>query len=406
MEERNYSGIIKHLVFVSGDYPAQGHMMLVFVQQLVHAMIDQGITITVVAPQSIIHSIVHREPLLPRKSQASSLKGLPYYIYRPYILSIGNTRFLRKLLLWYNGVVLSHILDRIKPDTIYAHFWSSAQIVSRYAQRFQIPLFVACGEGDDALEHLVRDCSRRELTQLRCSVTGVISVSSENKRKCIDFNIANTGDIEVFPNCVDISLFRRIDAPEKKRQLGVKDGDFVIAFVGGFISRKGPDRLSEAINKIGDPSIKVMFIGREFTGYPFPFDCSGIIFKGQVNHNDLPIFLNCADIFVLPTRKEGCCNAIVEALAIGLPVVSSNRSFNDDILNDDNSIRVDPDSIDEIATAIVSLKKDPNLRKTMSDYSIKNHNMYSIQGRAHRILDFIYIKITNKYNDMPTNRNL
>ena len=54
-----------HIVVVAGDYPAPKHMKLVFVQQLVDTMLDKGAKITVVAPQSIVHSLIHRKPLFP-----------------------------------------------------------------------------------------------------------------------------------------------------------------------------------------------------------------------------------------------------------------------------------------------------------------------------------------------------
>ena len=132
-----------------------------------------------------------------------------------------------------------------------------------------------------------------------------------------------------------------------------------------------------------------MFIGVPYMGYPYNFDCPGIIHKGEVEHDLLPLYLNCADVFVMPTQKEGCCNAIVEALAMGLPVISSDGAFNDDILDENNSIRINPNDIDAIAEAIKKLKEDNILRNKMVEYTLSRHTEYSIEGRAKRIIDFI-----------------
>ena len=186
---------------------------------------------------------------------------------------------------------------------------------------------------------------------------------------------------------------------EIKIKLGINKNDFVISFVGNFNHRKGPERVAEAISKLNDLSIKVMFIGKYYSGYEYDFNCPGIIHKGPLDHDLLPKYLNCSDVFVLPTRSEGCCNAIVEALAIGLPVISSEGAFNDDILDKYNSIRVDPDDVDAIASAIKKLKEDAQLRQQMSEYSISRREEYSINGRAKKILKFINNLVCNIHID-------
>lgn len=380
------------ILLLAGDYPAVGHQSLVFVQQLVHAMVDFGVQVTVVAPQSIIHSLVHKQKLLPRKTIANTESGVEYVIYRPVVLSFGNIGMLRPISDWYNRRTISHKVASLKYDVIYSHFWSSAMYIYKYAYEYNIPLFVACGEGDNALEDMMLSMNINNRNKLSSSVTGVISVSSENKRKCIDYGLANEDKIIVLPNCVNTEFFHKADATDVKHRLCIRDNDFVIAFVGGFIPRKGPDRIAKALKMLNDPEIKVMFIGKPFPGYPYEFDCPGIIHKGPIDHDLLPEYLNCASVFVMPTQNEGCCNAIVEALAIGLPVISSNGPFNDDILDENNSIRINPDSVEEIASAIKFLKDNLSLRMQMSEYSLSHHSQYSIKERAKRIYDFILQK--------------
>lgn len=387
---------VKSITVVTGNYPAPGRMTLVFVQQLVHAMIDQGVIVTVIAPQSIVHSVVHREKLLPKKSKGYTNLGIEYNIYRPYSLSFGNRNYFSKFTHWFNESKVRKIIRKIDTDVIYCHFWNSATLVYNYSLKYKIPLFVACGESGDLFNSQLKSFSYTLLNEICYAVTGIVSVSSENKRKCIENFHINSDDIEVFPNCIDSNLFYKEEISEQQKKLGIKEDDFVIAFVGGFISRKGPDRVAKAIEKLNDPQIKVMFIGKPFAGNSYEFDCPGIIHKGTLEHNLLPKYLNCADAFVLPTQNEGCCNAVVEALAVGLPVISSEGAFNDDILDENNSIRVNPNDINAIADAIKKLKDNPELRKKMSEYSLARREEYSIEGRAKRILDFIQRKVSEK----------
>lgn len=388
--------MMKSITIITDDYPAKGHIMFVFVQQLVHAIIDMGIKVTVVAPQSITHKIIHKEKFFPKHSQGVTDKGTIYEIYRPYTLSWGNYNFFKRFTNWFNSCTIIRIVDKVDSDILYAHFWSSALPVYEYAFKNKRPLFVACGEGDDALENMVNKMSDEKIKRLSATVTGVISVSSENKRKCIKYGLSSEQKIGVFPNCVNTSIFHKMNNINLKKKLNITDNDFVIVFVGVFTQRKGPDRIAKAITLLNDPQIKVMFIGKSFPGYTYDFDCPGIIYKGSLEHDLLPQYMSCADIFVMPTQKEGCCNAIVEALAMGLPIISSNKSFNDDILNENNSIKIDPNNINAIATAIKKMKEDNNLRKKMMEYSLSRHNEYTIEGRAQRILNFIEKKISKR----------
>ena len=380
---------VKSITVIAGDYPAPGHIMMVFIQQLVHAMIEQGIKVNVVAFQSITHALKHKKKRLPRHSKGITESGIEYDIYRPYTLSFGNHNPVEIITKRYNRYAIENQVKKIHGDVLYAHFWSSALPIYDYSLSKGIPLFVACGEGDNALEEMVANMQSKERDRLVKSVNGVVSVSSENKRKCIEFKLVEKEDIEVFPNSVNTEIFHKMDVSETKRKFGIKEDDFVVVFVGCFTQRKGPDRVAKAVSKLNDPHIKTIFIGKSFPGYPYDFDCPGIIHKGPVAHDLIPQYVNCADVFVLPTRKEGCSNAVVEALAMGIPVISSDGPFNDDILDEKNSIRVNADDVASLATAIKKLKDNADLRKSMSECSLSRHEEYTIQRRAKRILSFI-----------------
>lgn len=120
-----------------------------------------------------------------------------------------------------------------------------------------------------------------------------------------------------------------------------------------------------------------------------------MLFDGRLLQQDIPVYLNAADVFVLPTLAEGCCNAIIEAMACGLPIISSNLPFNWDVLNDKNSILIDPNNIKQIADAIQRLRDCPELRFKMSEEALKTARELTIDKRAMRIIEFINNKISN-----------
>lgn len=94
-------------------------------------------------------------------------------------------------------------------------------------------------------------------------------------------------------------------------------------------------------------------------------------------------------MFCLPTLNEGCSNAIVEAIACGLPIISSNLPFNDDILDSSNALLVNPESVDDIASAIKQLMDNSDLRQKLAEGSKEKAKSLRIEFRAKKIIEFI-----------------
>ena len=357
-------------------------------------MIDQGVEIDVIVPQSIIHNIIWHEQFMPYKNIYKTSHGNEYTVFRPLYLSFGNRNgFYRAIANYTKRKALLKTIVKKKYDAIYIHFWENSVFVSEFCQKTETPLFIACGEGDDALEDMVQDISHETKKALAETVKGVICVSSENKRKCLAYGLSTDNNTIVLPNCVNTSLFKPQDSSSLRRNLGIGDDDFVVSFVGSFVHRKGARRLSAAIASLNDPHIKSIFVGKPLGADVEEPDCDGIVYKGMLSHDDISRYLNASDVFVLPTLKEGCSNAIVEALACGVPVISSERPFNSDILNDDNSIRVDPENVSMIADAIHRLKHDNVLYNRIKKFALLHSRDYSIENRARQIIAFIEERI-------------
>ena len=92
----------------------------------------------------------------------------------------------------------------------------------------------------------------------------------------------------------------------------------------------------------------------------------------------------------MPTRAEGCCNAIIEALACGLPVISSNKAFNDEILNDEYSIRIDEQNEEKLYLAISDLKDNAVLRNKMAHVALEKAKELTIEHRAKAIKEVVF----------------
>lgn len=348
-----------------------------FVKQLVDAFAALGNECAVIAPFNISHY-----KSFSKKKEVYSCGEECVTVLRPNYLSLarfhlGNfsfTRWLRK-----RAINKAFKMLPFKPDVVYSHFWNSGYVGFKFAKQLGVPLFVATGESDVGKMFSFPS----DLAEFKDYVSGVICVSSKNRDESVNLGLTKQEKCIVLPNAVKANLFRKLDKQACRRQLGFPEDAFIVAFVGWFIERKGPLRVAAAIKNVD--GINSVFIGK---GEQEP-DCDGILYKGPLAHNDVPIYLNAADCFVLPTLAEGCCNAVVEAMACGLPVISSNLPFNWDVLDETNSILVDPNNVDEIACAIQTLRNDTHERERLAEGALDKTESLTIEKRAKAILDFI-----------------
>jgi hypothetical protein len=137
--------------------------------------------------------------------------------------------------------------------------------------------------------------------------------------------------VKVFPNAVDAGQFFPMDRAEARKALGLPLDRFIVAFVGGFIERKGVSVLSRALDEAGASSI---FIGRG----PVAPDARDILFQGALDHGEIPQYLR-RGCFACTTLSRAACNSIVRRwrwLHLGRPAIQ-RRAF-----DKKNFPRVDP----------------------------------------------------------------
>lgn len=146
-----------------------------------------------------------------------------------------------------------------------------------------------------------------------------------------------TTRIERIPNGVDLDRFRPAAGPAdraRRHALGLADGDRLIAFAGSIHPRKGVDLLLDAFARLAPrhPELHVALAGprrdlemprlREF-GAALAAAAEAaparVHFLGEID--DVAGLLRASDLFVFPSRREGMPNAVLEAMATGLPVV-------------------------------------------------------------------------------------
>ena len=371
------------LCIISPYYPTKESSIFAFVDELVSKIADNDVECSVITP--ILLGRKNRHGAQTRRKITSEGRVITihcptYLVPHKRVFGVEPIRlFIRS---YSNAVVRAYTKHVHEADAFYGHFLFPSGITAAYmGKRFNKPSFVACGESN-LLNGQQAYMIYKDL--IHTSLSGVVSVSTQMKSQLRRNEIVSDDTpIVVLPNAIDTSKFRIMNKLDCRKKLGIDDSKFVVCFVGHFIERKGPLRVLRAIERHGD--VYGIFVG----GDNLPTQSERIVFCGKVPHDELSVYLNAADVFVLPTLAEGCCNAIIEAMACGLPIISSNLPFNDDILNDTCSIRIDPNNIDEIAAAIESLKNDVKKRESMSIAAQMMARKLDINERARTITGLI-----------------
>lgn len=373
-----------NICIIAPGYPDEKRSVFTFVKQLVDEMASQGHVCYVIAPYSVTHN---KRWNRKTTEHIDFPEGGKVVIYRPNIITLSTLKICGfEPSRWAFQRATNRVLNKLrgKIDCIYGHFWASALAGFRYAKKNNIPLFVATGESV-----IPQYMANNRYSDFYEYVSGVICVSSKNLEESVLKGLTTRDKCKVIPNAINPHVFRLLNKKECRRQLNIPMDAFVVISVGWFSERKGTKRISQAIDLIQDGSIYSIFIGK---GTEEP-TCDNILFKGPVPHDQIPIYLNASDVFVLPTLHEGCCNAVIEAMACGLPIISSDLSFNHDILNHKNSILINPTSIQEIRKGIEKIYNNEEYRDFLAKKSLESANSLTIKKRAMNIIEFIETKI-------------
>ncbi len=162
----------------------------------------------------------------------------------------------------------------------------------------------------------------------------IIAISELVKKNIIDHYHVDENDIEVIYNGVDLDRFhpdnRKIYRDEIRQRYSINKNDFVVLFVGSGFERKGVEYLLKAVELIPE-AITILIVGKgsekKMKRY---IKKQRVIFSGP--QRDIHKYYAASDIFVFPTIYEPFGNVHLEALASGLPVVTTRLSGASEII--------------------------------------------------------------------------
>ena len=370
--------------FVTENYPSRAEPYDgTFVQQLVWAMARQGHACEVFCPvsQRALRRGVPVGTSIERADDHLSIQvfRFPYLSFSSKNLLITHTgRWTTRSFAMAARLAMSK--RQTRPDLIYGHFlYSSGFTAIKMAQKFGCPAIIGVGESSPwSIAAFGQRVARAHFARQG----HFLANSTRNRNMLIELLNIAPERILMEPNGVDQRLMRPRDREHMRRKHGIAPDAFVVAFVGANIERKGPMRVLSALEGLEDAKCLMLGKGTE------ALRSHRIIRSGAVSHESIPELLSCANVFALPTTGEGSCNAVLEAMACGLPIVTSNGSHMDDIVDDTVAFRVDAMSVPEIRNALRLLKEDDSLRETMAAASLCRAKRFDIEVRASRIANW------------------
>lgn len=214
----------------------------------------------------------------------------------------------------------------------------------------------------------------------------VIANSKMVKDEIVRFYGFPAEKIDVVPNGVPVSAFRRSDESRARMRetLGLESEDIAVLFAGSGWERKGLRFAIDAIEKSGK-QLRLLVAGR---GGQREFKSPRAQFLDEVR--DMPALYGAADIFLLPTIYDPFSNACLEALAAGLPVVTTRANGFSEIISTGahGTVVDDPRNIDAICEAL--LFWSDSARRVQARSGIRElANRFDISANVARTLEIL-----------------
>lgn len=241
------------------------------------------------------------------------------------------------------------------PEAVFAAWlYPDGVAALHFARERGVPACVLV-QGSDTF-HLASPARRRAIVEASRSARGLVCVCAMLADRLVRAGVEPSA-VLVAPNGVDSSLFRFRPRAGARAALagrglwpsGWAPDDRLVLFVGNLVPVKGPDLLVGALaarRQAGEETPRVVLVGdgplrarlqaaarRAGLG-------ETVCFAGVRPHAEVAEWMNAADCLCLPSRSEGMPNAVVEALASGLPVAAADVGACRDLLRGEPSCRI------------------------------------------------------------------
>lgn len=366
-----------NITFLTTSFPRfHGDFAGAFVWHWAKGFCDNGNSVSVVAPDD---EAALTEPE-DRDIQISRFRYFWPLSFQSFAYGAGVISRIRKnplRLVQAPFFMLSFFLQAIKKANetdVYFSFWFPSACIGAAVKYFTGKPIIARLSGSDLIfiqspltSFLVKTVLKRTL----------LVVCQDNKFRSALIQLGVAEDkIFCIKNGLDASLFRPIPKEEARKHLRLDMDKLYILTVGRLSKSKGHSLLIEAFNRLSKNNERLHLIiageGEERQSLEKAISSLNlsdrISLAGFQKNDTIPHWLNSADIFILPSLLEGTPNIMLEAMACGLPVISTKvGGVEEAITNEQNGCLIKANSTQEIESAMSRLLKEPELRYKLGE---------------------------------------
>jgi glycosyltransferase involved in cell wall biosynthesis len=206
----------------------------------------------------------------------------------------------------------------------------------------------------------------------------VIAVSQDLQRTLTERLQAPPERVQVLYNGVDAQRFGRADRNKVRRELGIADGDFVVGSAVVLSEHKGIGYLLDAAPAVlaQAPETRFVIAGDGPNRAALEEKARALALGDRVkfigHRNDIPDVVAAFDVYVLPSLTEGLPLALLEALAVGNPILCTRVGGIPEIVEDGvNGYLVPPGDSAALTDGILRLRADPAFRSAVRERNLK-----------------------------------
>ena len=299
--------------------------------------------------QSLIRRL--RPGYRPRAPAMEIQQGIR--VYHPRFLAVPG--LLRQLDGWSMALGSFFLLRRLRAEgarLIDAHFaYPDGEAAIRLGHWLGLPVTITL-RGTE-VPHSRNPVLRPRLARALKAAARVFAVSDSLRRLALELGVAE-GNTEVVGNGVDTTRFYPVDRMAARSRYGLPDDARVLVSVGALVERKGMHRVIDCLPALitRHPTLHYVIVGGggpegdmriELDAHVARLGLGARVhFLGALPPDELKWALSASDVFVLATRNEGWANVFLEAMACGLPVVTTAVGGNAEVVCRDELGRVVP----------------------------------------------------------------